>query len=144
MRQKYVIQRTRVRRVERQEENVGVGQTRGGSDLPASTARRLVRQRGGEPSLTVADRAPLAARVADDLVFTDAAHGEVTRLRMREVEAADARRGKHRRGLGQRNPGLACLEQIEQLELLAVVRTRGVAEAGADAAVLLVQDVFGR
>ena len=53
---------------------------------------------------------------------------------MGEVQAADARRRRHRGVLGQIDADAPRVEQIEQLELLAVVGARRIAEAGPDAA----------
>ena len=83
-------------------------------------ARRLVREIGREPALDLLDRASFAARIAGDLIVPQAADREVPRLRVCEIQAADACGRQHRGVLGQRQPDVARLEQVEQLELLAV------------------------
>src|SRR6266851_5479281 len=95
---------------------------KGGGDPKGSAKylapRPLVREVRREPALYVIDRLPFATRVARDLILAEPPDGEVPRLRMREVESADARRRRHRRVLGERHAHVMCAEQREQLERL--------------------------
>src|SRR5581483_4303505 len=99
--------------------------------------RVLVGQVGPQPALDLGDRRALATGIVLHLVAADAADGEVPRVRMCEVHAADA--GPRERGvrLGQPEAGLLGAEQGEQLALLAVVGACGVAEGRPDPPVLL-------
>src|SRR5690606_25225016 len=54
---------------------------------------------GGKPALHVAQRPPLAGGVVGDLVAAEAADDEVLAAGVREVEARDRRRGRHRETL---------------------------------------------
>src|SRR3954471_18829896 len=106
-----------------------------------STARRLIGQIRRQPPLPLVDRLSLSFRIRGDLIFTQPADGEVSSLRMRKVQSADARGRGHRCALRQSNSDLHSIEQAEQLELLAVVRTSRIAECRTDAAVGFVMDV---
>jgi hypothetical protein len=53
---------------------------------------------------------------------------------MRQVDAAHRCRRRHRKGLGQVETDVLGAEQLEQLALLTVVGTRGIAEGRTDAA----------
>src|SRR5918997_5198925 len=90
-----------------------------------------------QPSLGLSDRDSLPRRVVLRLVATDPADGEIARLRMSEVDPADAggRRGGER--LRQLDPELLGAEQPEERLLLAVVGTGGIAVGRPDAAVAL-------
>src|SRR3954463_344507 len=90
-----------------------------------------------QPTLDLVERHVLARRVVLDLVAADAADREIARLRMREVDAADARARHHRERLGERDPDLLGAEQVEELALLGVVGAGRIAERRADAAELL-------
>src|SRR5436190_21272048 len=90
-----------------------------------------------QPPLHFLDSRILAARRILDLVARDAADREVPRLRMTEVDAADARTGHHRVRLGERDAERLGAEQVEELALLGVVGARGVAERRPDAAEVL-------
>src|SRR6188472_3325786 len=95
---------------------------------------RLVSQVRRQPPFELLQPASLTAGIAGDLVVADAPDREVPSQGMREIQAADARGREHRRVLGQRQSGLRGAEQIEQLELLAVIRAGGVAESWTDTA----------
>src|SRR5262252_4667408 len=112
------------------------------STMPNSTTSRFVGEVRPDPPLDLLDRLPFAARVAGNLILPEPPHREVLRLRVPEIEAADARRRNHRRVIGQRNPGVARAEQREQFELLAVVGTRRITKRRPDAAVGFVHELF--
>src|SRR5213594_1201934 len=57
-----------------------------------SAARRLVREVGRQPPLDLLDPLPFSAGVAGHLIFAEPPDGEVPRLRVREIQTADARR----------------------------------------------------
>ena len=77
-----------------------------------------------------------------DLVEADAADGEVPRLRMREVDPADACGRHHRERLRERDAELLRAEQVEELALLGVVGASGIARRGPDAAVTLANHIL--
>ena len=102
---------------------------------------RLVAQVGRQPALDLGDGHALAAGVVLDLVAADAAEVEVARLRVGEVDAAHAGGGIMAKLSVSVMPAALGVEQVEQLALLGVVGAGGVAEGGADAAVLLVDEL---
>ena len=67
----------------------------------ARTVARLVGEVRAQPALGLVERDALPGGVVLDLVAPDPADREVARLRVREVDAADARRRGRREGLGQ-------------------------------------------
>src|SRR5262249_26721015 len=96
-----------------------------------------------QPFLGLLDRHAAAAGVVLDLVAAYAGDAEILRLGMGEVVARHRRRGQHGEALGQRHAGvLAGIEQAEQLRLLAVIGAGGIARRGADAAILLADQVL--
>src|SRR5919198_1649906 len=111
---------------------------------PNLAARRLIREIRREPALDGLGGLALALRVARDLVLADAADGEIARMAAREIQAAHAGGWRHRRVLGEIDAGRARVQQLEQLEFLAVIRTRRIPDRRADAAVLLRNDVRRR
>src|SRR4051794_24008079 len=106
--------------------------------------RRIVRQVWPEPALGLVNRDPFATGVRLQLIATDPADIEVLRRRMREIEAADGGGWKHGAAVGQGQPRAARIEEIEQLEFLAVIRTRGIPVGRTDAAILLRDQVVVR
>src|SRR3954468_5264827 len=106
--------------------------------------RRLVAEIRPQAALRLFDGDALPCRVVLDLVAAEPPDREVARLGMREVDAAHARSRRHRVGLGQREPGLLCAEEPEQLRLLAVVRAGGIPERGADPAEPLGDQLLAR
>src|SRR5258707_1379302 len=74
-----------------------------GKRLPSLflAANRLVGEVRREPAFDLFDGTAFAAGVTGHLIVADSPDCEVSRLRMREVQAADARRRQHRRMLGQ-------------------------------------------
>ena len=101
-------------------------------------SRYVVRQVGGEPALGFGQGHGLAVGIVLDLVAGEHVDGEVTRLGMGEVEPADGRRRPHGARLGELDAGLGLdVEQLPQGELLGMVGASRVAGGGADAAVLL-------
>src|SRR5690349_15141960 len=104
----------------------------------------LVREVRAQPALDLRERQALPGGVVLDLVAPDAADREVPRLRMTEMDAADARAGHHRVALREGDADLLCPEQVEELPLLAVVRARGIPERRADAAEALLDQLFLR
>src|SRR5262249_42751883 len=112
----------------------GVIQTRTGSaERLGSAARGLVGEVGREPTLDLFDGLPFAACIARDLIFAKAADGEVPRLRTKEVQAADAGGGRHRRVFGQSHAGVARAYEREKRERFTVIRTRWIAERRTNA-----------
>src|SRR5262245_17670388 len=89
---------------------------------------RLVREVLTEPPLGLGERHALPLRVVGDLVATHPPDREVARLRVAEVETADARTRCRRVRLGEPDARLVCGEQPEQGALLGVVRTGGIPE----------------
>src|SRR5262249_25758545 len=108
-----------------------------------SAPRGLVAQIRREPALRFFDRLPFALRVRRDLILAKPSDGEVPRVRAREVQAADAGGRRHRRRFGQVDADRAGAEELEQLELLAVIGTRGIPERRPDAAMLLGVNLLG-
>src|SRR5260221_6929276 len=100
-----------------------------------STTHRLVGEVRSQPALRALDRLSLALGVVRDLIFSDPSYREVPRLGIRKVQTADAGGRRHRGMFGQIDAERARVEQIEQRELLAVIRARRIAEGGPDAAV---------
>src|SRR5258706_16040190 len=74
----------------------------------------LVGEVGSEPALGLLERERLAAGVIGGLVLADLVHREIAGVRMRKVEAADARRGEHGIALGELHAGVGSVEQVEQ------------------------------
>src|SRR6185503_7504341 len=105
------------------------------------TPSRFVGESGSEPALYLLDGLALAARIAGNLIFAEPANREVARLRMRRVQPADAGGREHRGMLREGDPDRPGVQQIEQLELLAVVGTCGVSEPGSNPAVALGQNI---
>src|SRR4051812_43584126 len=96
-----------------------------------------------EPAFRDREVHALAMRVVLHLVALHLADGEITRLRMREVEAAHRRGGQHRVRVGERHVGVAPrIEQAEEIALLRVVGARGVTRRRANAAVLFGDEVL--
>src|SRR2546425_5730912 len=93
-----------------------------GRDLLGVATARVVREIRAKPALHVCERQPLAGGIVLDLVAADAADGEIPRLRMPQVDAAHARCRDHRARLRERDADVFGAEQLEELELLAVVR----------------------
>src|SRR5579862_264049 len=96
-----------------------------------------------QPAFDLGHGLALAGRVVLELVGADPADGEVARLRVREVETAHGRCGRHRERLGQVDPDRLRAQQAEELPLLAVVGARRIAERRPDAAEAL-RDELGR
>src|SRR5882672_3859515 len=103
--------------------------------------REALPEARGEPGFRFAHRDSPAPGVVLHLVGPDAANGEVLRLRMVEVEAADRGGRRHGIRLGEGHSGPLRIQQLEELRLLAVVGARGVAERGTNAAEVLLEDV---
>src|SRR3954451_4804982 len=101
-----------------------------------SAARRLIREVRRQPAFDPLDRLAFAPCVGGDLILADPADGEIPILRTCVVQSADAGGGGHRAMLSKVDADAAGIQQIEQLEVLAVVRARGIAERGPDPAVL--------
>src|SRR5687768_12508402 len=81
--------------------------------------------------------------IVQHLISTDFTNGEISRLRMGEIEATDRTGRKHGIGFGQRNPGiLFSLQQIEQQSLFGVIRTRRIAWSGTNASIALSDQIF--
>src|SRR5215204_3546720 len=95
---------------------------------------RFVGQVRTEPSFDLVERDSLPRRVVLCLVAADPADGEVARLRMREVDAADAGGGRRREGLRELDAELVRAEEAEEGFLLAVVGAGRVAVGGPDPA----------
>src|SRR5580765_3906196 len=74
----------------------------------------LVGEVGSEPALGLLQRERLAAGVVGGLVLADLVDREIARFRVREIEAADARRREHGVALGELHAGLGGFEQVEQ------------------------------
>ena len=107
-------------------------------------SRGIVVEVGAEPAFDFGDGHALALVVVGDLVAVDLAEGEVARLGVGEVEAADAGAGPHGEGLGDLHAGVGLdVEQAPDGSLLGVVGAGGVAGGGADAAILFVDEFFG-
>ena len=87
-----------------------------------------------QPALDLGDGLCLPRRVVLELVGPDPADGEVPRRRMTQIDPADGRGRRHREALGELDPEPARAEELEELPLLAVVRTGRIAERGPDAA----------
>ena len=90
------------------------------------------------------ERHALAGGVVLDLVAGQASDREVAGAGIGQIDAADRSRRRHRERLGQREPGVVCAEQLEELPFLGVVRTRGIAEGGTDAPKALRQQFLFR
>ena len=104
---------------------------------------RLVAKIRCEPSFDLGHSHALTPSVVFDLVARDAIDGEVARVRMREVEAADRSGWEHGEVLRERDAGaLLGGEQVEEDSLLGVVGARGVAGRRPDAAVLFVDELL--
>src|SRR4051795_11139541 len=98
----------------------------------------LVAEVGGEPPLRLRHRPALALRVVLDLVVAEPAYHEVLRLRVGEVPTADRGAGPHRHRLRELDPRvLVHVEELPEGDLLGVLGTCRVARSGADAGVLL-------
>src|SRR5262249_46376208 len=110
----------------------------------ASAAHRFVREIRREPAFRLVDGDAFAPRGRDALILANPAHVEIACSGIREIQAADARRRRHRRVLGEIDADLARTEQVEQRELLAVIRTRRVSEPWPDPAMRLGDDGLGR
>src|SRR6476661_5219946 len=93
-----------------------------------STPRRLVSEIRRQPSFDLLDRLSLSFGIRRDLILAESADGEIPGPRMREVQSAHAGCRGHRSVLGQGDADLGRVEQVEQLEFLAVVGARGVTE----------------
>jgi hypothetical protein len=99
------------------------------AELPSST-RLASALAAVDPILAEIARGPVL-----QLVVADAADVEVARLGVRQVEAADAGRRRHRQAVGQAHADVAGLQHAEHRALDAVVGAGRVARRGADAAV---------
>src|SRR6476646_8804702 len=98
-----------------------------------------------EPALGLLERHALAGGVVLHLVAGEPADGEVARERVREVDPADSGSRRHRERVRQRDAGrLLGPEQVEELSLLGVVRTRRITEGRTDPAELLRSQLVGR
>ena len=87
----------------------------------------------------------LPGGVVLDLIPGEQVDGEVAGLGVGEVEAADGGGGVHGEALGEPDPGrFLDVEEVPERPLLGVVGAGGIAGGGADAAVLLVDQVVGR
>ena len=107
-------------------------------------AFRVVIQIRPEPALDLGDGHALALGVVGHLVAVDLAEGEVARLGVGEVEAADARAGPHGERLGDQHAGVRLdVEQAPERALLGVVGAGGIAGGRADAAILFVDELVG-
>src|SRR5438067_1264027 len=109
-----------------------------------SAARGFVGEIRRQPPLDIVDRLALAAGVVRDLILPDATHREVARVRVGEIQTAHARGRRHRRTFGQLDAKLARVEQIEQLELLAVIRACGIPERRTNASMTLAEHILRR
>src|SRR5437879_5004482 len=123
---------------------VDPGRVEEGTRRAPSAAYRLVPKIRREPPLDLLDRLPFSARIARNLVLAYSSHREVARAGIREVQPADAGRRPHGGALGEIDADVARAEKVEQLELLAVIRTGGIAEGGPDPAMPLRDDVLDR
>src|SRR5207237_9259424 len=108
-----------------------------------SAARRFVREKRTEPALDRLHRLPLPARVARHLVLSDSPDTEISCLRMCEIEAADAGGWEQGRMSGELDASLRRIEEIEQLELLAVIGAGRISESGTNAPVMLGDHIIG-
>src|SRR5204863_10203129 len=71
------------------------------------------------------------------------ADGEISRFRVSEVKAANARPGPHGETLGELDAGLPLrVEDLPERAFLGVVGARGITGRGTDAAVLFLGEVF--
>src|SRR5439155_26227566 len=105
--------------------------------LPARDRRLLVclvPQVRAEPPLRLLHARAPAGRVVLDLVPAHPADGEVARLRMGEIDAADRGNRGHRERLRQLEPDELGVEELEELALLRMVRTGRIPEGRPDAA----------
>ncbi|CAM2147891.1 NAD-specific glutamate dehydrogenase [Paraburkholderia tropica] len=78
-----------------------------------------------------------AAAEVRELVLADLADGEIRAVRMREIEARDARRRQHRQRFGHAHADLVGLQHVEHVALDEVVRAGRIAGRRTDARVLL-------
>src|SRR6266511_4177707 len=113
---------------------------RGSCGLP----RRRVAENRPQPPLGLAEVDPLARGVVLDLIAPYSSDREVARFRMVDVDAAHARGGQHREALGELDTLLLGREEIEELALLRVIRTRRIAERRSDAAEAFRKQLFIR
>jgi hypothetical protein len=112
------------------------------SPLNRTLFRRVVVQVRAEPALDLGYGHAFALGVVGDLVAVDLAEREIARLGVGEVEAAHARSGPHRKRLGNHHAGVGLdVEQAPERALLGVIGAGGIAGGGADAAILLVDEV---
>ena len=105
---------------------------------------RVVSQVGREPALHLAQACALAGCVVLGLLARDPPDGEVTRGRMAEVEAGDARARDHGEALRQLDSGFLGTQELEERSLLGVIGAGRVAERGPDAAITLRDQVLLR
>jgi len=97
-----------------------------------------------EPFLDFFERHSLAGGVGFDLVAFDFSDGEILRLRVGEIEPADAAGREHGEAFGERDPGVPLgVEELPERPLLSVVGLRWIAGGGADAAVFFADHFFG-
>src|SRR6185437_7371414 len=110
--------------------------------LPQFVCRALLRvivEIGAKPALGLRDGEAFAGGVVLHLVAADLAQAEIARLRMREIEPADAGTGPHRERLRDLDTGRGLnIKQRPDSSLLGVIGAGRVARRRADAAILLV------
>src|SRR6185503_20861909 len=82
--------------------------------------RGVIRELRPEPALDLSDWHAFSGGVVLDLVATQPPEQEVARIRMREIESADAGGRPHGAGLGERQADLLRPQQLEEPPLLAV------------------------
>src|SRR3954468_1189386 len=99
--------------------------------------RGIVREIGSEPALGLVDRDGFARGVRLQLIATDPADIEVLRRRMSKIQSADRCGWKHGAAVCQRQPLTAGIEDTEQLQFLAVIRTGRISVCRTDPAILL-------
>ena len=107
---------------------------------PTGLGLVVVTQVRRQPALGHAQFLTLARGVALHLILVDLAHGEILRLRVSEVPAADRCRREHGVVLGEEHAAAAGFElfrfrvqQLEQRGFLGVIRAGRVAWSRADA-----------
>src|SRR5262249_53948773 len=99
--------------------------------------QRVVIEHWREPFFGFGHSPSLAGGIVVDLIALDLADAEVMALRMAEIEPENGSARPHSKAFGQLDPDPPlALEQGKQCRLLAVVRLRGIAHSGRDAAIV--------